>query len=247
MVAFLSAFVAVIIVLCGLLALAYSVGDRWQVFSEHLGVLAQEVANRPDENQSGYTDTFVGFREGIVFAVGYPENGNFRENEGICPDESQIAWLREFKEAIAACGAQTNLPLRLDVQGFASIAPVASEDTDSSEADNLAIANQRGRLIARFLTNGYENLEDCDQHEEEYCASNMTTRDGDCLVEPGNYVVRHREWLDFDTMRQFSLVDDGDRPTPSRYRLEFLNRTVHIAVMNNVCWQPLSRHWTSGR
>lgn len=246
LVAFLTSFVLVTIVLCGLLGLVHVVIDRWQVLAESPTTLVYVGARQPEGAQPEVADAYVGFSEGVVFAVGYPEDGSLKNNAGICPDQSQIAWLEEFKESIAACGEEADTPLRLHVRGYASIAPLRSEDTVSSQAGNLAIANQRGRQIAKFLALESENFEDCGPTEERFCPLGSVMQDGSCRSDAGNYIVTYADWPKYLTMRNSSPVNDGGRPTP-RYSLEFLNRSVHIAVMNNACWEPLSRDLLSER
>ena len=244
MVVFLSSFVAVTIVLCGVLALASHHDDRWQAFTASLVALAHEAKQSPGGDRTEPPAAVSAFREGVVFAVGYPDDANLADNKGICPDPSQIAWLEEFKKAIVACAKPADTPLRLNVRGFASIAPVASKGAESSDESNLAIANRRGRVIARFLAAETENFERCDS--ELICPPGRQTGDGDCLAKDGSYIVRYRDWPNYRTMRRFSPANDGGRPTP-RYRVEFLNRAVHIVVMNNACWQPVSWHLVSAR
>ena len=244
--AFLSSFVAVTILLCGLFSFAHVFVDGWQMLAKRPNTLVYVGTRKSEDDQPKPPDSYVGFREGVVFAVGYAENGNLKNNTGICPDPSQIAWLREFKKSIAACGNETDSPLQLQVRGFASIAPLISEETVSSEDGNLEIANQRGRIIARFLAFENETFECCGPTEEPFCAPGMEGDNGECSVDTGNYIVTYRDWSTHEEMRKFSPVDDGGRPTP-RYSMEFLNRSVHIAVMNNACWNPLSRDWLPER
>lgn len=243
MVAFLASFVAVTGLFCGLLVLAVFHDDRWQAFTASVVATVREAKRPSDEGQADHRAGVYSFREGVVFAVGYTDDGSVTGNEGICPDQSQIAWLEEFKKAVVACAERAAPPLRLNVRGFASIAPVGAE---SSDEGNLAIANRRGRVIARFLADESENFADCKPDEPISCPPSSETGDGDCLAKGGSYIVRYRDWPNYRAMRRFSPADDGGRPAP-HYPLEFLNRTVHIVVMNNACWQPVSWHWVSDR
>ncbi len=238
LVVFLSFFATATILLCGFVVVAHSQVNRWQVFTERLVGLAQQATRHWEGSQADAPDDFMGFREGVVFGVGYTKDGSLVGNEGICPNPSQIAWLEEFKSAITACGSRAGQPLRLNVRGFASVAPVALGDAGSSDDGNLEIANRRGRAIARFLADDSSNFETCNPNSGAICPPDNETADGDCLAQDGNYIVRYRDWPDYRTMRRFSLVNDGGRPTP-RYRMEFLNRTVHIAVMNDACWRSV--------
>ena len=56
---------------------------------------------------------------------------------------------------------------------------------------------------------------------------------------PANYMVRHVRWPDYDTMNGLKPVHDGG--PPQDYKVKFLNRTVHIVVENNACWQSVLR------
>lgn len=208
-----------------------------------LVALVHETKRPPDRKPTEPLGVVPVFKEGVVFAVGHPDNGSLKGLKGICPDQSQIAWLEEFKKAVIACAKSADRPLLLNVRGFASIAPVASNGTKSSDDGNLAIANRRGRLIAQFLADEREDFGDCKSEVEKLCPG-KETGDEDCLSKDGKYIVRYRNWPNYRTMRRSSPVNDGDR-LPPRSRMEFLNRTVHIVVMNNACWRPVSWHWVS--
>lgn len=244
LVAFLLSFVAVTTVLCGILILSRIHDARWQTLTESLASFAHTAKRPPGGEQTESPVAVPVLKEGVVFAVGYPDDGSLVDNTGICPDTSQAAWLEEFKEAVNACAKLADRPPLLNVRGFASIAPVVSTRGGSSDEDNLEIANRRGRVIARFLADERENLDDCNPEVENICASGRETADGDCTSKDGTYFVRYRDWPNYRGMRRSSPVNDGGRPSP-RYRVEFLNRTVHIVVMNNACWQPVRWHWVS--
>ncbi len=231
-VALLSSFVAVTIVLCGVLALAHMSADHWRSFTERLVALAYTQSPRGDQTEP--TAAAPVFGEGVVFAIGYRDDGSVTGKKGVCPDQSQKAWLEEFKRAVVTCAKPADLPLRLSVRGFASVAPVGTRGTDLSDEGNVAIANRRGRVIARFLADESEKFGSCDPDLKTVCPPSRRTAEGDCLANGGSYIVRYRDWPDYSTMRRFSPANDGGRPAP-RYPVEFLNRTVHIVAMNNAC------------
>ena len=184
--------------------------------------------------------TLFGFRKGVVFAIGYSDEGSLAEaGQGICPDESQMRWLQEFRQAIARCAKGKNRPLKLSVRGYASIAPVTRPNgaAERSDEDNLEIANRRGMVIASFLAsdNGEIPPALCKAKAKPFECGGDKTADGDCRLD--DHVVRHRLWPNYLTMKHFSPVHDGGIPDPRLYQVEFLNRAVHIVVENNACWQ----------
>ena len=175
-----------------------------------------------------------------MFAIGYSDEGSLAEDgQGICPDESQMRWLQEFRQAIARCAKGRSPPLKLSVSGYASIAPVTRRpngEAERSDEDNLEIANRRGMVIASFLASENNEIppELCKAEAKPFECGGDETADGDCRLD--DYVVRHRLWPDYPTMKRWRPVDDGG-PPPRVHAVEFLNRTVHIVVENNACWR----------
>ncbi len=174
--------------------------------------------------------------------MGYPEQG------AICPDESQLLWLTAFRDAIAECAPDEKNPLRLTVRGFASVAPVkvAGGGPDASDRMNLDIANRRGVAIGNFLASGayrrdcVPDRNCCERTTELMCGDGNWPADGDCRTE-ANYVVRYKPWPSYEAMVCSKPAHDGARPGHTHYKVEFLNRAVHMVVTNDACWQKVFR------
>lgn len=104
-------------------------------------------------------------RNGTVFSLVHLKDAQIETAEGICLDESQQVWLREFRNAIVACvtpksssglSERTGRIPRIEVKAFASAAPVKSiavADAPDSAELNCEIANWRADAVGAFLAN----------------------------------------------------------------------------------------------
>ena len=244
---FLASYVITSIILCVVLGLAQMTNDRWRRLAgtieelrSTIGGISEELAQHLEESDDSPTPLF-GFREGVVFAVGHLEQGDLQNNDGICPDDRQQNWLQAFKKAVAACAFGKKPPLKLTVRGYASVAPVTTNDgtTNASNVNNLEIANRRGIVIANFLASESNEFDSgqCNGSFGDFECKSTKTADGGCLTN-SNYVVKYSSWPDYETMKSFTPVHDGDRPDPLKFNIEFLNRAAHVVVENSACWRP---------
>ena len=51
--------------------------------------------------------------------------------------------------------------------------------------------------------------------------------------------IRVRQWASEEEMKAGKPVADGELPDRRRYRVEVLNRAVHIKVLKDFCQLPL--------
>ena len=190
-----------------------------------------------------------------IFSLTYLNDAQPQEGYGICLEEGHKEWLRMFKEAIVECvqlersrtsevveqGAtfKRRVPT-FDVVGFASVAPMQGSDHDGAVL-NCDVANRRADAVGSFLADEekYKNKWECDAVGSNFrSARNLCT--GPIAVYEGNfegitYGVRVRKWSDPERMQGMKPADDGAVPDERRYRVELLNRAVHITVPENFC------------
>ena len=65
-------------------------------------------------------------------------------------------------------------------------------------------------------------------------------------MEGITYRVRVRKWSDPERMQGMKPADDGAVPDERRYRVELLNRAVHITVPENFCQMLTQRQSEDG-
>lgn len=190
-------------------------------------------------------------RNGTVFSLIHLKDAQPKEGDGICLTESQQAWLREFRTAIAACvGAESaersGAPVRrFDVTAFASVAPVSSSGVASAKL-NCEIANRRADAVGAFLVDEtkYESKWDCDSVAADFaaarshCASSSGDRsyqDHTGVYRGAKFNVRVHKWRSHSEMDAGKPADDGALPDDRRYAAEMWNRSVHITVPRGFC------------
>ena len=188
-------------------------------------------------------------RNGTVFSVTHLNDAQPKTGEGICLNASQQAWLREFRNAIAACvnaeaGSGAGIR-RFDVTAFASVAPVDSSGFTSAEL-NCEIANRRADAVGAFLVDetGHKSKWDCDSvatdfgAAKEFCvasASEDPFQDYAGTHNGAAFEVRVHRWSSPREMEDRKPVDDGALPDDRRYDAEMFNRSVHISVPRGFC------------
>ena len=92
------------------------------------------------------------FNKGTLFSLIY-EEGDLETKKGICPEGSNLEWLKLFKTTIL--DSPKDGRIKMNVQGFASVAPVPVNgiiNDRQSDTLNCEIANQRAEALIYFLT-----------------------------------------------------------------------------------------------
>lgn len=143
----------------------------------------------------------------------------------------------------------------LKVTGFASVAPEQggtsnSSDQDSGKTFNCKVANLRARAVGAYLADdGDKSHWECpvkdahfngaDNSSVEHCTGadqhlSMTRKEvGSSESHSIGIVVE--QWASECQMRRGKPANDGAVPDPRRYRVEVLNRAVHIQVLQDFC------------
>ncbi len=189
---------------------------------------------------------------------------------GICLDGEKKDWLIAFKTAVKKCIAETKAwssvckgdpkpcPV-LKVTGFASVAPEQrngssfcqeSGTTPTGKTFNCKVANLRARAVGAFLAdNGKKSYWECPDDNGDFDGANqcpaelcdgenqrfsMTAKNGRSI----GIVVE--QWASECEMLKGKPANDGEVPNPRRYRVEVLNRAVHIEVLEDFCALPQS-------
>ena len=207
-------------------------------------------------------------RQGSVFSLMHMDNAKLSKPDsglGICLDGEKQDWLVAFKKAVKKCIAETKewssackgdqkpCPV-LKVTGFASVAPEQNDERNDCPEDvaktfNCKVANLRARAVGAFLAdNGNKshwkcpddngNFDGADKCPAELCDGEeqplRMTKNGRsiCIVV--------EQWASECEMLNGKPANDGAVPDPRRYRVEVLNRAVHIEVLKDFCALPQS-------
>ena len=194
------------------------------------------------------------FPTGPLFSLTYLKDAQPQVGDGICLEEGHKAWLRVFREAIVDCvklersrsskgpkqGSTPPYVPTFDVKGFASVAPMQSSDHDGAVL-NCDVANRRADAVGSFLADEekYRSKWECDavgsnfRSARDLCVGPAAVYEGS--LEGITYKVRVRKWSDPEQMQGKKPADDGAVPNERRYRVELLNRAVHITVPEKFC------------
>ena len=190
-------------------------------------------------------------QNGTVFSLTHLKDAQPQTGDGICLNESQQAWLREFRNAIADCveaeranGSALKVP-RFEVTAFASVAPVKSSGVSSADL-NCEIANRRADAVGAFLANEtlYKSKWDRDMvaadfnATESHCAGSASGgrfEDYSGIHRRAKFEVHVRKWWSPSQMEGRKPADDGELPDVRRYGAEMFNRSVHITVPRGFC------------
>lgn len=166
--------------------------------------------------------------------------------------------MRNSPQELDCEGSDRRCPV-LEVTGYASIAPernkhIASKcDDPVGKSYNCKVANLRGLAVGKFLASGDNSKSEwmCPDDYDDYWRASVCPRE-DCPsgsdAESG-YVglalisddgkrsigIRVRQWAHERTMRKGKPAADGDLPDRRRYRVEVLNRAVHIKILKDFC------------
>ena len=190
-----------------------------------------------------------------IFSLTYLNDAQPQVGEGICLEEGHKEWLRMFKEAIVECiqlersrtseaakqgvTSKRHMPT-FEVVGFASIAPMQSGDQDGAVL-NCEVANRRADAVGSFLADEgkYKDKWNCGTIGKDFSLTrNLCTGTAEVYEESSEditYRVRVRKWSDPEQMQGKKPADDGAVPNERRYRVELLNRAVHVTVPENFC------------
>lgn len=211
-------------------------------------------ANKDHEDETAKERIIYHLSTSTIFSLTYLNDAQPQVGDGICLEEGHKEWLRMFRDAIVECvqlersrtseateqePTQRHKPT-FDVVGFASIAPMQSGDHDGAVL-NCEVANRRADAVGSFLADEgkYKDKWNCGTIGKDFTlARNLCT--GPAKVYEGSlegvaYKVRVRKWSDPEQMQGKKPADDGAVPNERRYRVELLNRAVHITVPENFC------------
>ncbi len=161
------------------------------------------------------------FQKGTVFSLAFIDNGSPKTGDGICLTEGHKAWLTEFKKAIEKCSEKSKI--RLEVMGFASIAPAKGKglggaDASSSAALNCEISNSRAEEVVDFL------IGDAGDDFECGIGANRRRNDDDRYGRTGqcqrsksefefkagpNLTISYKPWPSHDQLVLEKPADDG--------------------------------------
>ena len=210
------------------------------------------VVDTKDTNAETRQEIKLYMSTGAVFSLAYVDDAQPRDGKGICLDEPQQEWLREFRAAISNCmeeesettgeGSGTD-DVRFKVTGYASIAPM-HVDPDMSAKQNCKVANWRAAAVGAFLANpdaeelkkrwSCEHMGD-DFNRGPYECGELTKDPYEGMDAQGNpFLVDVHQWSTPDRMAEGRPADDGE-PNRRRFDVEILNRVVHIKVPLGFC------------
>lgn len=212
-----------------------------------------------DANDDRAKETVIEhFRTRAVFSLTYLKDAQPQVGDGVCLEEGHKAWLRMFREAIVECTKiersrspkatkQESTPAKyvptFDVEGFASVAPMQWSDGDG-KLPNCEVANRRADAVASFLADEekYKEKWACPEVGDDFKLTPKLCTGEEKVYKRSldgiDYRVRVRGWSDPEQMEDKKPADDGALPDDRRYRVELLNRAVHITVPENFCHAP---------
>lgn len=236
----------------------------------HLGI-EDKLANHPHPDitkeipdHSHKPSTSYRFEKGTQFSLFYKEGnlktegGNLEIEDGICPEGSNLEWLRLFKTAITDSLKDKDGYLKLKVRGFASVAPVlVNGDTTKSNSLNCEIANRRAEALIYFLM-----LPDSISYDSTKCRSaldndgrwgreegkpytrgrpnTLAWKDSGFTVtyddsqrvhwEGPNFTVTYKPWKSYEEMKPDKPMQNPQEGGDRQRDLEFLNRSVQIII-----------------
>ena len=211
----------------------------------------------------------VYLRDGAVFSMMHMHDAQFsgaNSGIGVCLDDAQQEWLKAFKAAVKECisvaddedlvcdtGKEPCPVLR--VTGYASLAPEQPRDFtpclgEPGKTFNCKVANLRARAVGAFLADDGNKLhwkcpgEDGDFEGASTCAAehcdgesrHLRMSDG----QDRSIGIVVEQWVSEEQMRKGKPANDGSRPDNRRYRVEVMNRAVHIEVLQDFCAVPES-------
>lgn len=207
----------------------------------------------------------VYLRAGSVFSMMHMHDAKFRTQNsgiGVCLDDTQRKWLTAFKAAVKECISKASnkdldcgtgkepCPV-LRVTGYASVAPEERGNSipcvgDPGKTFNCKVANLRARAVGAFLADGNELHWKCPDKNGDFEGANDSSAkhcDGKDLnaqmsSENGSINIVVEQWASEKQMCEGKPANDGKPPDSRRYRVEVMNRAVHIEVLRDFCAVP---------
>ena len=209
---------------------------KWQ---ENMMTLQKETEDKPTLPGSPMNTP-------VIFSILYP-HGSFKEPEGICPENGQyqsLEFLELFRDAINEC-PETEPPLKLEIKGFSSIAPLDVGDAPfDPDLLNCEVANQRAEAVVGFFLSKpddeyscKESLDDKRWKNNKKVLCKRKKNEFSFGKEDGlTFDLVYKPWQNYDDLTQSKPVNDGTMDLRKR-PAELLNRSVQIIVNNDSCWQ----------
>ena len=219
---------------------------RPKIVDRYVVIVVDGNDGRPIETMKA--DVIEHFPKGPLFSLTYLKDAQPQVGDGVCLEEGHKAWLRVFREAIVECvriersrssKAAKYVPT-FDVKGFASVAPMQWSDGDGS-LSNCEVANRRADAVAGFLADEekFKAKWSCGEVGEDFKLARKLCTGEEKVYERSldgiDFRVRVRGWSDPEQMEDEKPADDGALPDDRRYRVELLNRAVHITVPESFC------------
>ena len=207
------------------------------------------VADMDGTDEEAQQEVNVLMRGGAVFSLTHAKNAQPETGEGMCLEETQQDWLTMYRAAILACLAEraaTEPRPTFKVTAFASLAPVrvpGAAERGISDKLNCEIANRRAHAVGAFLAHGrdeeYAHLWRCPNVGEDFMhTKQLCIGEGSKVYEgPAGLPIDVEvvQWPQHQDMGENKPADDGSLPDQRRFRVEMLNRAVHIHMPENFC------------
>ena len=179
------------------------------------------------------------FKKGTKFSLVYKE-GDLKTKKGICledsTEDSNLEWLELFKQAIS--DGSKDRRLKLNVKGFASVAPVPVNgiiNDKQSNSLNLQIANERAEALIYFLM-----LPDSRSYDQKECKAVLKNgliwqdMKPDSTWEGTNFDLAYKPWESYNEMDNKkplkNPLENLQKEEGRQLDREFLNRSVQIII-----------------
>lgn len=249
--------------IAAVLAVAWHVQKRTVPVSQAISELVVMEAHEAQPPEPEELRTYL--RAGAVFSLMHMDNAKLstpNSGMGICLDGAKLEWLKSFRKAVKDCidhssdeelaceGGTERCPV-LKVTGFASIAPEQSDASSTCNTPgktfNCKVANLRARAVGAFLAEGEESEWMCPEsgafNGANKCSPDLCSGEDLHMEVSGNgsngsIGIAVEQWASDRQMCKGKPANDGEPPDHRRYRVEMLNRAVHIEVRRDFCTVP---------
>lgn len=212
--------------------------------------------NKEIPDHSHKPSTSYRFKKGTQFSLFYRE-GDLKTKKGICPEGSNLEWLKLFKTAILDSPKDKDRRIKLKIQGFASVAPVPVNgiiNDKQSDSLNCEIANQRAEALIYFLTTEPYDSTKCKtalandgrwgrEVGKPYTRGRPDTlawKETDFAVtyddpphvqwEGPNLTVTYKPWKNYKEIKPNKPMENPREGKERQLDSEFLNRSVRIII-----------------